>query len=148
MASTIGNRSGSAQRPIIEIPRIEAPINNARRPICLALDRRGRGDEKQENDQTHQIRRDTSAAASLWRDKPCAPGVIWWGEATDELPPLRFGAPSPARRDARPTGGGQPPSRCSGALARRAGGGIARPTEVCGHYFHSFGGVRVPDSQT
>jgi len=26
-------------------------------------------------------------------------GEYWWGEATDEPPPLRFGTPSPARED-------------------------------------------------
>ena len=31
-------------------------------------------------------------------------GSVWWGEATDEPPSLRSGAPSPARGDARPTG--------------------------------------------
>jgi hypothetical protein len=30
---------------------------------------------------------------------------FWWGEATDEPPPFYFGAPRPAREDARPTDG-------------------------------------------
>ncbi len=32
-------------------------------------------------------------------------GTVWWRKAADEPPPLRFGAPRPAREDARPTEG-------------------------------------------